>query len=95
MDRIRKKVFREVDIMVNDICTSIPYTPGKVDEGGWILKNDAKSIRMKVISGYTSVWLLRLALMVRTLSNGQKRYIFDRLAYIEGSIGIKQAKPNI
>jgi hypothetical protein len=95
MDRIREKALREVDAMVNDICGSIPYTLGKIDEGGWILKNDVKSISMKAISGYTSVWPLRLALMVKTLSEGQKKYIFDQLAYIKGSMGIRQARPNV
>jgi hypothetical protein len=55
MDRIREKVFREVDAMVSDIRASMPYTIGKVDAGGWILKNSQKSIENKAISGYTSV----------------------------------------
>ena len=95
MDRVREKVFREVDTMVNDICASIPYTLGKVDAGGWITRNPEKSLSNKAISGYTSVWPLRLALMVGTPTDSQKRYIFDQLAYIEGSMGIKQAKLNV
>lgn len=95
MDRIREKVFREVDAMVNDICSSIPYTLGKVDAGGWIYRRDSNPISMKAISGYTSVWPLRLALLVKTLSDSQRKYIFDQLAYIEGSLGIMGAKPNI
>jgi hypothetical protein len=77
MDGIRQKVFREVDAMVNDICASIPYTLGKVDAGGWIMRNPEKSLSNQAISAYTSVWPLRLALMVRTLMDSQKKYIFD------------------
>jgi hypothetical protein len=95
IDQIRERVFREVDAMVNDICSSIPYTLGKVDADGWVYRHDSNPISRKAISGYTSVWPLRLALMVRTLSDSQKKYIFDQLAYIEGSLGIMGAKPNV
>jgi hypothetical protein len=95
MEAIRQKVLLCVDGMVNDIFASIPYTLGKVDANGWILKPDHRSLSSKAISGYTSVWPLKLALMVRTLTDAQRKYIFDQLAYIEGSMGIKQAKPNV
>ena len=95
MDRIRAKVFSQVDAMVNDICASIPYTLGRVDAGGWTVDNEVNPISLKAISGYTSIWPLRLALMVETLSDFQRKYILDQLAHIEGSMGIKQAKPNV
>ena len=95
MERIRAKVLSQVDAMVNDICASIPYTLGRVDAAGWTVYNEPNPTNMKAISGYTSIWPLRLALMVKTLSEGQKRHIIEQLAYIEKSMGIKHAKPNV
>ena len=96
MDGIREKVARDVDAMISDIFASIPYTLGKVDKGGWVVKSPKKSLSNKAISGYTSVWPLRLATtMGGTLTDSQQRYIVDQLAYIEGTMGIKQAKPNV
>lgn len=86
MDQIGKKVFREVDAVVNDTYVSIPYTLGKVDAYGWVLRSPEKLISQKAIAGYTSVWplrfALRFALVVRTSTDAQREYIFE---YVLGS----------
>lgn len=92
MELLKARVIRDIDQMVNDICSSIPYTLGWVDAGGWVVEK-GPTIR-KAISGYTSVWPLKLTLMVKTLTDLQKKHIIEQLAFIKGSIGIKQAKPN-
>lgn len=91
MDLLTAKIFSEVDIMTDDICASIPFTLGKVDANGWTPEHGPGAVGTKAIAGYTSIWPLRLALMVKTLSVEQKRYIFKQLEYIEGSMGIRQA----
>jgi hypothetical protein len=78
-----------IEKMVNDICCSIPYILGEVNERGVTPPN---SQGVKAFAGYTSIWALRITPMVKILSTDRKRFILQQLEYIEGTMGIKQAR---
>lgn len=91
MEQLKTWIFVEIDKMVNEICASIPFCLGKVHENGWISYEGG--VASKAINGLSCIWPLRVALMVKTLSPLQKKYIFDQLRYIQGSFGVRTAVP--
>lgn len=83
IDRIPK----EVEDLVDDVCASVPYLLGEVDQEGNLRQPQQK----KAIGGFMLLWPLRLIVIKGLGTSLQRNWIVKRLCYIRNVLGIYQA----
>ncbi|CZR55850.1 uncharacterized protein PAC_05738 [Phialocephala subalpina] len=85
---MQQSILIDIDKMVNEICSSIPYILGDIRGKTWAPK-DAE--RVKAWGGFTSLWVLRVLIGVPALGPERKEFVIKQLHYIAGKMGIRQA----
>ena len=77
----------KLSILYNDICSSIPYLLGEIDQQGRL-----QHLRHgKAVGGFFLLWPLRLLLFRGPTNEAQRTWIKKQLAYIRANMGIHQA----
>ena len=85
MEKLQLQTNANIVAMVNDISSSVAFIQGVVDEYSW---ESRMSHDGKAIAGYTSIWPLKFALSVKTLSEEQTKHILGQLNFMERRLGL-------
>lgn len=73
--------------LVDDICASVPYMLGEVDQSG----NLQHLRHCKAVGGLFLLHALRSTYFLQSTDPAQKAWIWKRLTYIKNSLGLQQA----
>ena len=75
---------KEVEDLIDDVCASVPYLLGEVDQEGNLQQPQQK----KAIGGFMLLWPLRLIFIKGLGTLLQRNWIAKRLRYIRNVLGI-------
>ena len=84
---IDKKTIGSIESLFNDICASVPYLLGEVDQKG----NLQMPRQCKAVGGYYLLWPLCLALFLDSIDSVQREWVKRRLTYIYHVLGVREA----
>ena len=90
-NRLEQRATATIRDLVDDICASVPYMLGDVDQDGTL----QHSHQGKAIGGFFLLWPLRTALWVGIASPEQRTWIMRRLDYIKNVLGIQMATKSV
>ena len=81
------RIPQEIENLIDDVCASVPYLLGEVDQEGNLRQPQQK----KAIGGFMLLWPLRLIVLKGLGTTVQRNWMVKRLSYIRNVLGIYQA----
>ena len=84
------QVTNKIQSLVRDICASVPYLLGELDQEGSLQHPQ----QTKAIGGLCLLFPLRAMLFTESIDPVQKAWIRKRLAFIKNALGIQKALPD-
>ena len=88
---IRARLSGKISDLIDDICSSVPYLLGEINQEG----NLQKSPQNRAVGGLFLLYPLRLTLVLNRASPAQELWIAKQLEYIKNIFGIQAAINNL